>query len=54
MILRFGLLMDLVTSCLLLSQLLSCFTSISSVFYLISLLCSSSEFLCSSCFSLLG
>jgi hypothetical protein len=51
MILRFGLLMELVSCCIFLSQLLSCLTYISPVFPLISIL--SSEILSSICSSLL-
>jgi hypothetical protein len=42
--LRFGLWMELLSSCIFLSQLLSCLTRISSVFYLIYILSLSSDF----------
>jgi hypothetical protein len=45
MILRFGLLMESVSSCIFLSQVLSCLTNSSSVFPLISISSSSSEIL---------
>jgi hypothetical protein len=50
MILRFGLLMELLSSCIFLSQLLSCLTK---VFSLISILSWSSEILSSTCSHLL-
>jgi hypothetical protein len=53
MILRFSLLMESVSSCILLSQLLSYLTKISCVFSLISILSLSSETLSSTCSSLL-
>jgi hypothetical protein len=53
MILRFGLLMELVSSCIFLSQVLSCLTNSSSIFHLISISCSSSEILSSTCSNLL-
>jgi hypothetical protein len=52
MILRFGLLMKLVSSCIFLSQLLSCLTFLQ-FFSLISILSSTSEILSSTCSSLL-
>jgi hypothetical protein len=54
MILRFGLLMELVSSYIFLSQVLSCMSNTSSVFPLISISFSSSEILCSACSSLLS
>jgi Mn2+/Fe2+ NRAMP family transporter len=53
MILRFGLLMESASSCLFLSQVLSCLTHSSSVFPLIFILSSNSEILSYTCSSLL-
>jgi hypothetical protein len=53
MILRFGLLMESVSSCIFLLKVLSCLTNSSSVFPLISILSSSSESLSSAYSSLL-
>jgi hypothetical protein len=53
MILRFGLLMEFLGSCVFPSELLSCLIKSSSVFSLISVLSLSSKILSSSCSSLL-
>jgi hypothetical protein len=53
MILRFGLLMEWVSSCIFLSQVLSCLINHSSVFHLIYILSSSSKILSSACSNLL-
>jgi hypothetical protein len=53
MILRFGFLMELVSSCIFLSQVLSCLTNSSSTFPLITMSSSSYEILSSVCSILL-
>jgi hypothetical protein len=53
MILRFGLLMDLLSSCIFLSQLLNCLSKISFVFSLVLILSLNSEVQSSTCSTLL-